>query len=133
MADQRLPRALRIRTPPPISSAFIAAAAPRATKTSCVYGQTNGLPHPRLGMSASRKLGNAVLRNRWRRLLREAFRLSRRQLPPGVDLIVIPRPGVKPELASLLASLPRLADRVGRKLDPTPDPTSAGIRPAAGC
>ena len=83
-------------------------------------------------MSASRKLGNAVVRNRWRRLLREAFRLSRGQLPPGIDLIVIPRPGVKPELAALLASLPRLADRVSRKLDRNPRPGRYGEPPRGG-
>jgi ribonuclease P protein component len=81
-----------------------------------VYGSLNGLPHPRLGLSVSRKVGNAVVRNRWRRLLREAFRLSRGGLPTGVDLVVIPRPLVEPQLAALVASLPRLAGRVARKL-----------------
>ena len=82
-----------------------------------VFGELNGLAHPRLGLSVSRKLGGAVVRNRWKRLLREAFRLSREQLPPGVDLVVIPRQEVKPELASLMASLPRLAARVAKKLN----------------
>jgi ribonuclease P protein component len=82
-----------------------------------VYGYPNELPHPRLGISASRRVGGAVVRNRWKRLLREAFRLTRPQLPPGVDLIVLPRPNMEPVLASLLESLPQLAARVAKKMD----------------
>ena len=81
-----------------------------------VYGRCNGLAHPRLGISASRRLGNAVVRNRWKRLLREAFRLTRSELPAEMDLIVIPRPTAKPTLASLVDSLPRLAARVAKKI-----------------
>jgi ribonuclease P protein component len=81
-----------------------------------VYGYANDLPHARLGLSVSRKVGNAVLRNRWKRLLREAFRLNRPHLPVGVDLIVIPRPGAEPSLSYLVDALPRLAARVARKL-----------------
>jgi ribonuclease P protein component len=81
-----------------------------------VYGCPNGLPHPRLGISASRRLGGAVLRNRWKRLLREAFRLSRAELPPGMDLIVVPRPGAEPTLAALMESLPRLAGKLAKKI-----------------
>ena len=80
-----------------------------------VFAYSNGLPHPRLGVSVSRRIGGAVVRNRWKRLLREAFRLTRSQLPSGTDLVVIPRPNVVPTLASLLESLPRVAARAARK------------------
>jgi ribonuclease P protein component len=82
-----------------------------------VFGHPNGLPHPRLGLSVSRKVGGAVVRNRWKRLLREAFRLTRPQLPAGIDLIVIPRAATEPTLASLMESLVRLAGRVARKME----------------
>ena len=84
--------------------------------TIVVVGCENGLEYPRLGLSVSRKVGGAVVRNRWKRLIREAFRISQSRLPEGIDLVVIPRMGVEPELAALLQSLPRLAGRVSRKL-----------------
>lgn len=83
--------------------------------TLVVYGCDNELPYPRLGLSVSRKVGNAVVRNRWKRLIREAFRLTRPQLPEGMDLIVIPRPDVEPELDELKDSLVQLARRVAGK------------------
>jgi len=81
-----------------------------------VFGAANGLGHPRLGLAASRRLGNALVRNRWKRLTREAFRISREQLPPGVDLVVCPRPGVVPKLEEVTASLTRLATRLSERL-----------------
>ena len=81
-----------------------------------VYGCENALPYPRVGLSVSRKVGNAVTRNRWKRLLREAFRLNRAALPVGVDLVVVPRRDVEPTLPALSQSLPRLAARVARRL-----------------
>jgi ribonuclease P protein component len=84
--------------------------------TLIVHGCENGLDFPRLGLSVSRKVGGAVARNRWKRLLREAFRLSRRELPRGIDLVVVPRPEVEPELTRLVASLRDLSRRAERKL-----------------
>ena len=57
-----------------------------------VYGIENGRDHPRLGISVSRKkVRSANDRNRLKRLIREAFRLSKADLPPGIDLVVVPR------------------------------------------
>jgi ribonuclease P protein component len=52
---------------------------------------------PRLGLVVSRGVGNAVHRNRVKRLCRECFRLLPELLPHGVDLVVIARSGA-PEL-----------------------------------
>ncbi len=50
----------------------------------------------RLGLSVSRRVGNAVVRNRWKRRLREAFRVVRPRLPPGNDFVIVVRPGPVP-------------------------------------
>jgi ribonuclease P protein component len=44
---------------------------------------------PRLGITASRRVGNAVVRSRAKRLIREAFRATRELWPAGIDLVVI--------------------------------------------
>ena len=57
-----------------------------------VFCIPNKLPHGRLGLSVSRKVGNAVRRSRVKRMLREAFRLTRHERPVGFDLVVVARP-----------------------------------------
>jgi ribonuclease P protein component len=58
----------------------------------------------RLGIIASRKVGNAVVRNRAKRLVREAFRATRALWPDDVDVVVVVRrpPGAD-QLADLVA------------------------------
>lgn len=81
-----------------------------------VFGLTNDGPDTRLGVSVSRKVGNAVARNRWKRMVREAFRLQYAALPPQLDLVVIPRRREPPTLAEAAASLVRLSADVQRRL-----------------
>lgn len=48
----------------------------------------------RLGVVTAKKVGSAVVRNRARRMLREAFRLNQNALGSSVDLILVARPSI---------------------------------------
>ncbi len=85
-----------------------------------VYACENGLPHLRLGLSVSRKVGQATVRNRLRRLYREAFRLVRAEMPSGLDLILIPRKSEEPSLEELKKGLAKLVRHVARKIQQDP-------------
>ena len=81
-----------------------------------LYTAENGLGYCRLGVSVSRRWGNAVRRNRIKRLFREAFRLHQAELPGSLDLIMIPNSPSDPQLQGVARSLVRLADCLARKL-----------------
>jgi len=86
--DQRFPKRSRLRKRAEYlavqgqgrsvnSRAFVGLFLPRAAKPT------------RLGITTTRRMGNAVVRNRTRRLVREAYRRGILELPSGVDLVVI--------------------------------------------
>ena len=87
-----------------------------ADGTLVVYARENGLPHSRVGLSVSKKFGGAVVRNRIRRLLREAYRLGRDELPTGFDLVLIPRPQEAYTLDAFRRSLGKLVPQAVKKI-----------------
>lgn len=114
------PQSIRLKTPAEFKAVY-----DRKRSVSdlllVVYAKENELPHARVGLSVSKKVGNAVARNRCKRLFREAFRLSQHDLPPGIDLILIPRNvDREPTVAELRDSLVKLARDAVRKLTPRP-------------
>ncbi len=60
-----------------------------------IYALINDVSVSRLGLVVGKKFGNAPRRNRFKRIFREAFRLNKSILNNNVDIIVIPRPGLK--------------------------------------
>ena len=85
-----------------------------------IYGVENGLDHPRLGISLSRKkVRRATARNRIKRLIREAFRLNKAELAPGMDLVVLPRGG-ELTFAEAQQSMASLGRDLARRLKLSP-------------
>ena len=115
MSDQTFGRQFRLRTAADFERVYQAKVF-AADDVLVLNACSSDLPHARLGLSISKKVGNAVTRNRWKRLIREAFRLTRTELPPGIDLVIRPQKGAAASLAAIQASLPALAARVAKRL-----------------
>lgn len=88
-----------------------------------VYGRQNRRGTPRVGVTVSKKVGKAVVRNRVKRWVREAFRLNRGQVHGSMDLVMVARQGRVPpdftvvalELIDAARRMPNAARKRGRR------------------
>ncbi|MFM9115857.1 MAG: ribonuclease P protein component [Planctomycetota bacterium] len=115
MNDERLPRERRICQALDFQAVYQADCF-AADQVLIINGRFNGTDRTRLGLSVSRQVGNSVVRHRWKRRIREAFRQEYPQLPVGVDLVVRPKRGARLDFAAIRQSLPRLAQQVAQRL-----------------
>jgi ribonuclease P protein component len=119
MNDHRFPKRLRLLKAPEFEGVF-AARNSVGNSSFALFGAANELGYARLGITVSRRIGGAVERNRWKRLLREAFRLSQHELP-AADFVCVVRGATPPELPQLLDAIQGTAKRIARKIGRVPE------------
>ena len=79
-----------------------------------LYARPNRLKENRVGITVSKKLGHAVVRNRVRRRLREVYRLNEQLFAPGWDIVVVARSkSVGATFPALTKAYLQLAEKAG--------------------
>ncbi|MCR9116954.1 MAG: ribonuclease P protein component [bacterium] len=125
MSDERFLKARRLRVQSEFQRVYdrgVYAADDVLVLLAC----ENELGFARLGLAVSKRVGNAVVRNRWKRRFREAFRRCwLEQLNYSVDFVLRPKKGAVCDFHAIARSLPRLAKLAARRLTERPPPNSA--------
>jgi len=67
-----------------------------------VFVKENQLAHNRFGIVTSKKIGNAIIRNRAKRQIREVIRKNLNNLQPGYDVVVVARYNMKETIFELI-------------------------------
>src|SRR3954462_2149850 len=115
MGEHRFPKRVRLLRPDDFARVF-AARNSASDQWLTLHGAANELGHSRLGLTVSRRVGGAVERNRWKRLLREAFRLGQAKLPP-LDLVCVVRGQSPPAIEQVRESLIALSARIQSRIN----------------
>ncbi len=118
----RFPKAQRVRKRAEFRQ--IQAGAKRVVTDHFVMllGRGSATESVRLGITASRKVGGAVRRNRVKRLVREAFRACRDLWPRGTDVVIIVRKLDRPlTLADVVTEWRRAERKIAERLRPRQD------------
>ena len=86
----------------------------QASPYMVLYARKNRTGTNRVGITVSKKLGKAHVRNRVRRRLREVYRLNEDQFQPGWDIVVVARSrAVEANFSKLTESYLSLAQKAG--------------------
>ena len=79
-----------------------------------LYARSNRSENNRIGITVSKKLGHAVVRNRTRRRIREIYRLNEERFAPGWDIVVVARTrAVEADFRKLTDAFLSLAQKSG--------------------
>ena len=79
-----------------------------------LYARPNRSESNRIGITVSKKLGHAVVRNRTRRRIREIYRLNEERFAPGWDIVVVARTrAVEASFGKLTGAFLSLAQKSG--------------------
>jgi ribonuclease P protein component len=104
----------RLRTPAEFAHAREHAPRGWSHRLLVLYVVPNDLGRTRVGITVSGRVGNAVMRNRVRRRLREALHARLERLAPGLDLLLVARPpSAAAGWAELCSALDTLLVRAG--------------------
>ena len=84
-----------------------------------LYARKNGTDTNRVGITVSKKLGHAVVRNRVRRRVREVYRLNEDRFAPGWDIVVVVRTkAIHADFQTLTNAYLQLAEKAGILVTP---------------
>ena len=111
-SDHRFPHHLHLRRTADFDRVFKEG---KRAGSRCLlaFALPNGEGHPRVGFAVTKKLGSAPVRNRVRRVMREALRLNRHLLTASIDVVLLPKRDwadyrlkeLEPSMQSLLRKL----------------------------
>jgi ribonuclease P protein component len=109
--DYRASKIFRLTRRKDIENIFVTGRSLRDSLLTIVV-LPNGRAFARCGVGVSKRHGGAVRRNRVKRLCREAFRLSRHDVTPGWDYMIVPRVSSRLALPAIRESIVTLARRL---------------------